>query len=286
MDDRAILFLQHLKTERRASAHTVRSYEDDLGLYSRYLARFRGGGGPGGRGPGPAAAVFRLADGAGLCRQHRGAAAGESAFVFSVSAAAGLVASDPSAGLRNPKQPERLPRLLRVDEVIRLLDAVPAETLPGVRDRAMLETLYGGGLRVSELVGLNVDDLDLTRSWSGSAARDGASGSVRSAGMACSGSGAGFPCGNPSTPTKRAVPEPARHPLDDAERRPFAGGTFIAGRAGEHGQSPHLAPQLRHPSAGPRGRPPQRPGTARPPQFDDHADLHPRHTGPDSRYLS
>jgi integrase/recombinase XerC len=72
----------------------------------------------------------------------------------------GLVGSDPSVGLRNPKQARRLPRLLRIDEVIRLLDAVPTDTPPGVRDRAMLETLYGGGLRVSELVGLNLDDLD------------------------------------------------------------------------------------------------------------------------------
>jgi integrase/recombinase XerC len=71
------------------------------------------------------------------------------------------VDSDPSAGLRNPKQARRLPRLLRVDEVIRLLDAIPGDTPPSVRDRAMLETLYGGGLRVSELVGLNLDDIDL-----------------------------------------------------------------------------------------------------------------------------
>jgi integrase/recombinase XerC len=53
-----------------------------------------------------------------------------------------------------------LPRLLRVDEIIRLLDAIPGDTPPSVRDRTMLETLYGGGLRVSELVGLNVDDFD------------------------------------------------------------------------------------------------------------------------------
>jgi integrase/recombinase XerC len=53
-----------------------------------------------------------------------------------------------------------LPRLLKVDDVIRLLDAIPVETPLGMRDRAMLETLYGGGLRVSELVGLNLDDLD------------------------------------------------------------------------------------------------------------------------------
>jgi integrase/recombinase XerC len=53
-----------------------------------------------------------------------------------------------------------LPRLLRVEEIIRLLDAIPGDTLASVRDRAMLETLYGGGLRLSELVGLNVEDLD------------------------------------------------------------------------------------------------------------------------------
>jgi integrase/recombinase XerC len=68
--------------------------------------------------------------------------------------------ADPAAGLRNPKQAKRLPRLLRIDQVIRLLEAVPVDTAAGVRDRAMLETLYGGGLRVGELVGLNLADLD------------------------------------------------------------------------------------------------------------------------------
>jgi integrase/recombinase XerC len=72
----------------------------------------------------------------------------------------GKLATDPSAALRNPKQAKRLPRLLRVDEVIRLLDAVPTDKPFGVRDRAMFETLYGGGLRVSELVGLDLGDLD------------------------------------------------------------------------------------------------------------------------------
>ena len=71
-----------------------------------------------------------------------------------------MMVNDPSSGIRNPKQPKRLPRLLRVDDVIRLLDAVPVDTPLGMRDRAMLETLYGGGLRVSELVGLNLGDLD------------------------------------------------------------------------------------------------------------------------------
>jgi integrase/recombinase XerC len=71
------------------------------------------------------------------------------------------VTADPAAGLRNPRQAKRLPKLLRVDQVIRLLEAVPIDTAAGVRDRAMLETLYGGGLRVGELVGLNLADLDV-----------------------------------------------------------------------------------------------------------------------------
>jgi integrase/recombinase XerC len=50
--------------------------------------------------------------------------------------------------------------MLRIEDVIRLLDAIPVDTALGVRDRAMFETLYGGGLRVSELVGANLDDVD------------------------------------------------------------------------------------------------------------------------------
>ena len=118
----------------------------------------------------------------------------------------GLVAADPAAGLRNPKQPKRLPRLLRVDEVIRLLDAVPVETAAGVRDRAMLETLYGGGLRVSELVGLNLDDLDCReRPGAGAAARGVASGSVRSATMAAEWLRRWIPLRQPKHPQEPAM---------------------------------------------------------------------------------
>jgi integrase/recombinase XerC len=51
--------------------------------------------------------------------------------------------------------------LLRVEDVIRLLDGIAVDQTLGLRDRAMFETLYGGGLRVGELVGLELDDLDL-----------------------------------------------------------------------------------------------------------------------------
>ena len=154
-------FINHLKTERQASSHTIRSYEDDLELYSGYLtglgdevadpsavepARLRRySAWLASRGYAPSTVARRLASLRSFFRFLR---------------REGLVSADPAAGLRNPKQAKRLPRLLRIDEVIRLLDAVPLETPAGIRDRAMLETLYGGGLRVSELVGLNLEDLD------------------------------------------------------------------------------------------------------------------------------
>jgi integrase/recombinase XerD len=68
---------------------------------------------------------------------------------------------DPSAGVVRPKLPRALPRPLTVEDVERLLAAPPARTPAGLRDRAVLETLYGAGLRISELVGLDVDDVDL-----------------------------------------------------------------------------------------------------------------------------
>lgn len=79
----------------------------------------------------------------------------------------GLTGADPSREVRPPAPPRRLPRALPVDDVIRLLDATAgaasaggAEAPLGLRDRALLEFLYGTGARISEAVGAAVDDLD------------------------------------------------------------------------------------------------------------------------------
>jgi integrase/recombinase XerC len=157
-----VAFLEHLRSERNASPHTIRSYEDDLGVFSAYLTESVGeGADPGaadaqrlrrysawlsGRGYAPSTIARRLACLRSFYRFQR---------------RTGAVAADPAAALRNPKQPRRLPRLLRVEDAIRVLDAIAVEGPLGVRDRAMFETLYGGGLRVAELVGLDLDDLDL-----------------------------------------------------------------------------------------------------------------------------
>ncbi len=68
---------------------------------------------------------------------------------------------DPTAGVIRPKLPRRLPRPLSIEDVVRLLAQPDPSTSAGLRDRAVLETLYGAGVRVSELMGLDVDDVDL-----------------------------------------------------------------------------------------------------------------------------
>jgi integrase/recombinase XerD len=73
----------------------------------------------------------------------------------------GLTEDDPTAGVVRPRLPRGLPHPLTVGEVAAVIDAPPAGSPAGVRDRAILELLYGAGLRVSELTGLDVDDVDL-----------------------------------------------------------------------------------------------------------------------------
>jgi integrase/recombinase XerC len=68
---------------------------------------------------------------------------------------------DPSAGLAGPRQPPRLPRPLSVDDCAAVVEAPAADDLVALRDRALVELLYGAGLRVGEVVALDVRDLDL-----------------------------------------------------------------------------------------------------------------------------
>lgn len=72
-----------------------------------------------------------------------------------------LAPANPTDDLDTPKHARKLPIFLTVDEVVRLLDAPDPKTLAGLRDRAMLEVLYATGLRVSELVGLSLNDVNL-----------------------------------------------------------------------------------------------------------------------------
>ncbi len=156
-------FLDYLRVERQASVHTLRSYREDLDRFCTYLADVEKTDGCD-----PSAADPKRLRGYSAWLTTQGAAPGTVArrlaslrSFFRHQRRLGLVEGDPTAGLRNPKQPRRLPRPLRADHVIGLLESIPTAEFLGVRDRALFETLYGGGLRVGELVALNVADVDL-----------------------------------------------------------------------------------------------------------------------------
>ncbi len=72
----------------------------------------------------------------------------------------GVITRNPMTVIRTPRQSRRLPKAISVQDVERLLAAPEADTLLGCRDRAMLETLYSTGIRVSELVGIDIESVD------------------------------------------------------------------------------------------------------------------------------
>jgi integrase/recombinase XerD len=159
-------FLDHLTVERGLSSHTVSAYRGDLDRYVRFLTS---------RGIEDVGAVedatvrsFLASISASTHGDGKPYAATSVARALSsvrsfhrFAVREGLAELDPAAGVVRPKLPRSLPHPLSVDEVQRLLDAPHPESTPGVRDRAWLELLYGAGLRVSELTGLDVDDVDL-----------------------------------------------------------------------------------------------------------------------------
>jgi integrase/recombinase XerC len=151
-------FAAHLQSERRASPHTLRAYLADLGRYADYLADSALPLVPGS----PAAVrgyLSREARASGPTTLGRKLSAVRALYRFLVKE--GLAPGNPARGVASPRRPRRLPEALREEEAAALVEA-PAQADPlGLRDRAFLELLYGSGLRVSELVGLDLADLDL-----------------------------------------------------------------------------------------------------------------------------
>jgi len=160
-------FLTYISTERGLAPNTVSAYRRDLETWLNYcrrtkvdpakadggdvtdfLASLREGRPPASKPLAPSSVARMLV-------------ALRSLYRFLVRE--DYLTGDPTGTIGSPKQPKSLPKAIRLDEVESLLGA-PADDLLGRRDRAILETLYGAGLRISELVGLDVDDVDLDAS--------------------------------------------------------------------------------------------------------------------------
>ncbi|MBP2436093.1 site-specific tyrosine recombinase XerD [Microbacterium amylolyticum] len=159
--DRAVdAYLRHIAIERGLSDHTVQAYARDLAVYSGWLAEQgiaetdavterlvsefsaeRSSAVP----PPAASSIARL----------QSSVRGFHRFL----AREGIADDDPSARIVPPKQAQKLPKALTIDQVEALLAAPSSEEPLGIRDRALLELLYATGARVSEAISLDVDDL-------------------------------------------------------------------------------------------------------------------------------
>jgi integrase/recombinase XerC len=150
-------FLQYLEQEKRRAANTVISYRSDLELFMAFLAKRN-----------QTLERCGLADLRGFLVERGNDAAATRArrtsalrSFFDHLRRLGAVSHNPARQLQSPKLPRRLPRALPEAETANLLDARREEGTLCLRDSAILEMLYGCGLRVSELCGLNLDDVEL-----------------------------------------------------------------------------------------------------------------------------
>jgi integrase/recombinase XerC len=155
-------FLQYLTVERNASAYTVKSYREDLVALAGYLTEACGGNCPRPEGitvlelRGYVAAMHE----AGYAKTSIARRLASLRSFFKFGQREGWTKTNPAKPLRNPRKGRSLPHFLSAEDIGRLLAAPPGNTTMGLRDRAILETMYSAGLRVSETVGLNRSDID------------------------------------------------------------------------------------------------------------------------------
>ena len=167
MEPLVTLFRQHLESEKRASANTVRAYLADLEELLAHVHAKRGDG------PDAAPVVDKDLDTL-VCRSYLASLHGKNdpasvgrklsslKTFFRMLVRRKLIATNPLAALRGPKRAHHLPAFLGKEEASRLLDSHPVtqhSAFENARDQALFEVLYGSGLRISEACHLDVDDV-------------------------------------------------------------------------------------------------------------------------------
>ncbi len=153
-------FLEQLRIVRKASPHTLRAYARDL---TDFVAFLESEGVQGWRQV-TTVVLRRFLNWLFIQGYERRSIARKLSSVRSLMkflAQTGYLAVNPAVDLRQPRLPQKLPPMLEVSEVERLLDAPDTRSPRGIRDRALLELLYATGMRVSEVANLRLSDLDL-----------------------------------------------------------------------------------------------------------------------------
>jgi integrase/recombinase XerC len=154
-------FLQYLRVERNASDLTIKSYREDLGQLVAYLIETSDDA--------PSPGALTTLDLRGYAASLHEANYAKTTIArrlaslrsfFRFGQREGWIKTNPAKPLRTPRKPRDLPHFMSSDDLARLLGTPPADAPMGLRDRAILETIYSAGLRVSEAVGLNDDDID------------------------------------------------------------------------------------------------------------------------------
>lgn len=170
-------FIAHISVERGLARATVRAYESDLRRYLSWLAHTRGITDPDAIGKADIEEYVAQLDSDGDSARSKARRLASIHEFHRFALAQHAVSDDVSATVKAPKSAQMLPDVLTIDEVSRLLDAIPdphgtdaARGRAGIgalpdavllRDRALLEFMYATGCRVSEAVGTNLDDIDL-----------------------------------------------------------------------------------------------------------------------------
>ncbi len=152
-------FLSWLAVEKGRSRNTLLAYRRDIATFEPWAAAHDVDTAT----RGPEAVERHLADQRGLGRNPASLARATTALrgLYRFWVEEGVVVADPTTDVRSPKLPRRLPKALEEDQVVGLLESVDGLEPVDLRDRALLEVLYGTGARISEVVGLSLIDLSV-----------------------------------------------------------------------------------------------------------------------------
>ncbi|MBI3818752.1 MAG: tyrosine recombinase XerC [Planctomycetes bacterium] len=154
-------FLDHLRHARQCSEHTLRAYSNDLQQWADFAAG-RGASAPKDVTPLHVRGYVATLGNSGKARTSIARKLASVRSLFSFLAMRGELQANPAAVVKTPRVQRRLPKVLSQKEVGGVLDApVFDDSFLGMRNRAIVEVLYSGGLRASELLGLTGDDVDL-----------------------------------------------------------------------------------------------------------------------------